>query len=60
MAVEVRIVVYLYQEEAGNKKSICKLYCIIEGDEWYGKEQQEEDWLCTGLLVATGRSRVRR
>ena len=48
MVIEVRIVII----SIGKKqeiKQICKLYSIIEGDEWYGKKQHEEDWLPTGL-----------
>ena len=42
MVIEVRIVII----SIGKKqeiKQICKLYSIIEGDEWCGKKQHEED-----------------
>ena len=32
---------FLFNEQ--EVKQICKLYCVIEGDEWCGKEQHEED-----------------
>ena len=39
--VEDRIVI-ISIEKRQEVKQICKLYCIIEGDEWCGKEQHEE------------------
>ena len=42
MVIEVRIVVISIGKRQ-EVKQICKLYCIIEGDEWCGKEQNEED-----------------
>jgi len=42
MVIEVRIVV-LSIGKRQEVKQIFKLYCIIEGDEWCGKEQHEED-----------------
>ena len=48
MVIEVRIVIISIRKRL-EVKQICKLYCIIEGDEWCGKEQHEEDWLPTGL-----------
>ena len=36
MVIEVRIVI-ISIEKRQEVKQICKLYCIIEGDEWCGK-----------------------
>ena len=36
MAIEVRIVIISIGKKQ-EVKQICKLYCIIEGDEWCGK-----------------------
>ena len=42
MVIEVRIVV-LSIGKRQEVKQIFKLYWMIEGDEWCGKEQHEED-----------------
>ena len=42
MVIEVRIVV-ISTGKRQEIKQICKLYCIIGGHEWCGKEPHEDD-----------------
>ena len=60
MAIEVRIVIISIGKRQ-EVKQICKLYCIIEGDEWLGKNSMKRLAAHQAAgRVAAGGSRVRR